>query len=126
MPNELPDHPASGLHVEIRYTPEFKRNLRALAKRYRAIRDDIQSLLSQLQSGESPGDHVPRTGYPIYKVRVRNSDVRKGKRAGYRLIYYWQTPTKVILITIYSKSDQSDVSADEIRRIIREFEASVP
>ncbi|MFO7663364.1 MAG: type II toxin-antitoxin system RelE/ParE family toxin [Chloroflexota bacterium] len=110
-----PDSPA----IEIRFTPEFKRNLRALAKRYRHIRSDLEPVLNQLRNGEAPGDQIPGTGYTLYKVRIRNSDARRGKSGGYRIIYYIQTPTNVVLITLYSKSDQSDVSADEVRQIIR-------
>jgi mRNA-degrading endonuclease RelE of RelBE toxin-antitoxin system len=126
MPDDLPAYPASGKQVDIRFTPEFKRNLRALSKRYRAIRADIEPIIEQLRVGQFTGDQVPRTGYTIYKLRVRNSNARKGSRGGYRLIYYLQSPSLVILITIYSKSDQSDVSAVEIRRFIREFESSSP
>lgn len=65
---------------------------------------------------------VPKTGYAIFKVRVRNSDIQKGKRSGYRLIYHLVTPTNIILITLYSKLDQADVSAEQIRRILIEFD----
>ena len=36
------------------------------------------------------------------------------------MIYYLQTASEMVLITIYSKSDQGDVSAEQIRRIISE------
>lgn len=38
------------------------------------------------------------------------------------MIYYLQTSRSVVLITLYSKSEQSDISTTEVRRIIREFE----
>ncbi|MCD6456658.1 MAG: type II toxin-antitoxin system RelE/ParE family toxin [Methanophagales archaeon] len=56
----------------------------------------------------------------LFKVRVRNSGIQKGKRSGYRMIYHLKTPTNIILVTIYSKLDQSDISAEEIRRILKE------
>ncbi len=40
-----------GSVIETEYTPEFKRNLRALAKKYRHIRSDIQPVIRQIQSG---------------------------------------------------------------------------
>jgi mRNA-degrading endonuclease RelE of RelBE toxin-antitoxin system len=107
--------------VQVKYTPEFKRNLRALAKKYRHIRSDVQSVIDQLRAGEVIGDQVPRAGYAIFKVRVQNSDIRKGKRSGYRLLYHLKTPTNVILVTIYSKLDQADISAEQIRRILIEL-----
>ena len=107
--------------VNVRFTPEFKRNLHALARKYRHIRADIEPVIEQLQAGILPGDQVPGVGVPIFKVRIRNRDVAKGKSGGYRLLFYLQTPREIVLITIYSKSEQSDISAGEIRRILREF-----
>jgi len=115
----MPSEPTEPVQVE--YTPEFKRNLRALAKKYRHIRSDVQPVIDQLRAGEIIGDQVPRTRYTIFKVRVRNSDIQKGKRSGYRMIYHLKTPTNVILVTIYSKLDQADVSAEQIRHILIEF-----
>nr|BAL58395.1 hypothetical conserved protein [Candidatus Acetothermum autotrophicum] len=108
--------------VKLEYTPEFKRNLRALAKKYRHIYSDVQPVLDRIQAGEIVGDRVPRARYTIFKVRVRNSDIPKGKRSGYRMIYYLKTPRNIILVTIYSKLDQGDVSEAQIRQIIREFD----
>jgi mRNA-degrading endonuclease RelE of RelBE toxin-antitoxin system len=119
MPSEPPPSP-----VEIRFTPEFKRNLRALSKRYRHIRSDIEPIIEQLQAGNFIGDRIPRTGYSLYKVRVRNQDAQRGQSGGYRIVYYLQAPQRVIFITLYSKSDQSDISANAVRRIIRDFEES--
>jgi len=107
-------------HIQIVFTPELKRNLRALAKKYRHVRSDVKPVIEQLQSGEIIGDQVPRTRYTIFKVRIRNSDIQKGKRSGYRLIYHLKKPTNIILVTIYSKLDQADVSAEQIRRILKE------
>ena len=78
-------------------------------------------MIDDLQSGALPGDQVPGVGIPVFKVRIRNSDAAKGKRGGYRLLYYLQTSAAIISVTIYSKSEQSDVSAGEIRRILREI-----
>jgi mRNA-degrading endonuclease RelE of RelBE toxin-antitoxin system len=116
MPSELPQ-------VRVEFTPEFKRNLRALSKKYRHIRSDVQPVIEQLQAGELVGDRVPGTRYAVFKVRVRNSDIPKGKSAGYRLIYQVKEPALAVLVTIYSKLDQADISAEQIRRILTEFNA---
>lgn len=108
--------------IQVEVTAKFKRNLHILAKRYRSIRADIQPVIEQLQSGELPGNQIPGVGYQIFKVRVKNRDIRKGKSAGYRIIYYVKTLEKIILVTIYSKSDQADISATEIWSIVAEFE----
>ena len=109
--------------VDIKFTPEFKRNIRVLSRKYRHIREDVEPIIFELQNGQLPGDQVSGTGFTIFKVRVPNRDVQKGKSGGYRLIYYLQTGANIILITIYSKAEQADISASQIRRIIGEFEA---
>lgn len=116
----MPSEPAEKVHIV--YTPEFKRNLRALAKKYRHIRSNVQPVIDKLEVGEVVGVQVPRTHYTIFKVRVRNSDIQKGKRSGYRMIYHLKTPTNIILVTIYSKLDQADISIVAIRRILKEFD----
>jgi len=118
----MPDEPTRGVQVE--FTPEFKRNIRQLAKKYRHLQADVQPVIAQLESGQTPGAQIPRTGYTVFKVRIQNSDIQKGKRSGYRMIYYLKTPKLVLLITLFSKPEQGDIAAEQIRRIIREHEST--
>ena len=80
----------------------------------------------KLQAGDFVGDQIPGTGYTVFKVRVRNSDIQKGKSAGYRLIYQLESPTSVLLLLIYSKLDQIDVAVQEIQSVIAEFQELDP
>ena len=113
----------STLPMNVEFTQEFKRNVRQLAKKHRHFQADVQPVVAQLEKGQTPGDKVQRTGYDVFKVRIKNSDIPKGKRAGYRMIYYLKAPERIVLITIFSKTEQGDVSADQIRRVIAEFES---
>ena len=108
--------------MAVRFTPEFKRNLRALAKKYRHVRSDVCPLIEELQAGNFIGDRIRGTKHVIFKTRLKNSDLEKGKSSGYRLIYLVKSPILIILITIYSKLDQSDITANQIRKIINEFD----
>ena len=108
--------------INIEFTPEFKRNVRSLSKKHRHLRSDIQPLLEQLEKGEIVGDKIPGVKYSVFKVRILNSDIQKGKSSGYRLIYYLKSSKNIILITIYSKSDQADISATKIKSIINQFD----
>ncbi|BAZ67564.1 hypothetical protein NIES4106_23190 [Fischerella sp. NIES-4106] len=96
------------IRVEVAAT--FNQNLRTLAKKYRSIRNDIQPVIAQLERGELPGDQISGIGYKVFKLRVRNSDIQKGKSGGYRLIYYVKTATGIILLTIYSDVPDADAS----------------
>lgn len=70
------------LRIDVAFTPEFKRNVRRLARKYRSIRSDVAPVIEQLERGETPGDQIQRTGYTVFKVRIRNTDVRRGKSSG--------------------------------------------
>jgi mRNA-degrading endonuclease RelE of RelBE toxin-antitoxin system len=109
--------------VQVSTTDRFEAKVRQLGKRYRRIRLDIQPVIEQLESGELPGDQIPDMDYLLFKVRVRNSDAKRGKSGGYRVIYYLKTAAQILLVTIYSKSDQSDITAAEIREILTRVEA---
>ncbi len=83
----MSDEPEQPQPIPVQYTPEFKRNIRQLAKKYRRIRADVEPLLDALEQGQTPGDQVPGVPYTVFKARVRNSDSGKGKSGGYRIIY---------------------------------------
>ena len=104
--------------VEIIPSPWFIKRTKILQKRYPHIVQDTRSLVEQLKRGKTPGDHVQAKNYTIYKVRLPNRDARRGKSGGYRVIYYIQTQSRITLLTIYSKSDQNDISLDEIQVMI--------
>ena len=108
--------------IQVEASPTFTRNLRSFAKKYRNIRNDIQPVIEQLERGELLGDKISGIGYEVFKLRVRNSDIQKGKSGGYRLIYYVKTAKGIILLTIYTKSEQADIAADEIRSVIAQYE----
>jgi mRNA-degrading endonuclease RelE of RelBE toxin-antitoxin system len=111
--------------IQIALTPRFKKDLRELAKRYRSIRSDLQPLIEQLQAGEIPGDRIAGVKYQVFKVRLKNSNIQKGKSGGYRVIYYLKTAQAIILATIYSKSDISDVNNEIIEEAITQYEKEI-
>lgn len=108
------------------FAPHFLQDFKQLQKRYRRVTDDLRPLLDQLRHAETPGEQVQGVGYPVYKVRIKNSDAKRGKSGGYRAVYYLETLEQIVMVTIYSKSDQSDIPVAELRRIIKEYEVQNP
>ena len=111
-----------GSSIEVALTQRFQRDLRTLAKRYRRIRSDLQPLVEQLQMGDLPGDRIAGIEYTLFKVRLKNSDIQKGKSAGYRVVYYLETQAQIVLVTIYSKSDQASTEDAILRDAILRYE----
>jgi mRNA-degrading endonuclease RelE of RelBE toxin-antitoxin system len=107
--------------IEIRLTPDFKRQVRKLAKKYRQIKSDLQPILTQMQMGEIIGDRFVGIDAEVFKVRVRNSDTNRGKSSGYRVIYWLKLPECIVLVDIYSKSEQNNIEINAIKRTIAGF-----
>ncbi len=111
--------------VKVERTTDFEKSLKKLNQRYRSVREDLMPLIEQLEAGEIPGDRISGNKYPVYKVRVRNSDNKKGQSGGYRVIYYTITLESILLSAIYSKSDRLDIDNTEIEEIIARYEREV-
>ena len=113
------------LPIKVDKSIEFKKNIKKLEKKYRSIEEDLEPLIQQLESGETPGDRISGNKYPVYKVRVKNSDNKKGQSSGYRVIYYTITPESILLTTIYSKSERANISNREIEDLIEQEKIEV-
>ena len=108
--------------IQIVVAPDFKNQTRKLTKRYRNLQTDLQPLLDQLIQGETPGDRIQGLQSIVYKVRLKNSNAQKGKSGGYRVIYYLKSQDNILLVTLYSKSDRTDIAIETIVDIITAYE----
>ncbi len=108
--------------IRVEAVREFLDDLHHLVRKYKGHDTEIEvgQLIDQLENGETPGDRIPGVSYVVYKVRLKGAG--KGKRGGFRVVYYVQTATFVLLVTIYAKSEQSDIRPEEIRRIINDYD----
>ena len=97
-------------------TPTFSRRVVRLLtdERYRALQTD---LLQDPEKGV-----VIRGSGGIRKLRW---DIEgRGKSGGVRVIYYWASQQQIILmLLIYSKSEQDDLTPDQLKILRRLMEA---
>ncbi|MCL4256415.1 MAG: type II toxin-antitoxin system RelE/ParE family toxin [Anaerolineae bacterium] len=64
---------------------------------------------------------MPNIGADVYKVRLANKSAQCGKSGGFRVIYYAQLADRVYIINVYSKTEQSDISSQQIRDILADL-----
>jgi len=82
--------------------------------------DEYQALQKLLIEQPDAGDVVPRSG-GIRKLRWRAPG--RGKRSGYRVIYFARIERGVIwMLTIYPKNVKATIPADVLLKIRREVE----
>ena len=105
--------------------PQFDRRLERLERKYPRTIDEVDRLTTQLEQGERPGQRIPKVGYAVYKARLPNRAARRGKSGGFRVIYYVQIEDLVTLLTIYSKTEETDISLREIQQLAQEADEAM-
>src|SRR5687768_9250969 len=106
--------------TKVNIPPQFEKDLKQLRRKYPAVTTEVRKLVVQPENDERPGDRVPNVGYEVYKVRLPNPSARRGTSGGFRVIYYVQLIDSIILLTLYSKTEQSDISPEAIRQVLEE------
>ena len=102
----------------VKTLPKFEDRLEALEKKYHNAIDQAEKFTKRLKRGERPGNVVPGVGAAVLKAAVRNPAVKGGAPKGYRIIYYVIMQNQIYLLTMYSKSQQKDISTAELRQLV--------
>ena len=103
-------------------TEAFDRQTRKLSRKYRNIHLDITAFQKDFDAGRVRGMPIPGLEGKVYKIRVKSTDMKRGKRGGFRIIYYLQEEELVVLLTIYAKVEREDIPVKEIQEILDELE----
>jgi len=104
----------------VKLTAFFLRKAKRLLKKYHSLNFSLQKLENDLIANPKLGDSY---GSNIYKVRLADESKGKGKSGGFRVITYLieesSESTKIYLITIFDKSEESSIDKDDIKEILR-------
>lgn len=103
------------------FMPRFLKDLTRLERKYPQVLDDVEVLVEQLKAGEHPGKRVPGLNYLVFKTRLPNSSAHRGKSGGFRMLYCIRQRDVLLMLTLYTKSEQQNISPEQIRRIIEEY-----
>ena len=112
----------SGKQVLVIPTRTFERQV----KSFRVTRDELATIISELEKCPEQGDLIPGSGGAR---KVRFAGRGKGKSGGYRVItalVSFRTADSLYLLAIYAKGDKVDLSRNEIdslRRILPELKS---
>jgi mRNA-degrading endonuclease RelE of RelBE toxin-antitoxin system len=107
---------------DVHLTETFQKSIKALKKKYPHVKDDLLSQIKALEEDPSAGDPIPGWNKEVWKVRVASSDVKKGKRGGYRLIYFWKAgEMKIYLLAVYFKGDKEAITKKEIESLLEKL-----
>ncbi len=98
-------------------TPDFKKFLKKLTKKYPSLKADLQGLIDTLKEKPDSGLHL---GHGIYKIRLAITSKRKGKSGGARVITFLVTQDQeVYLVYIYDKSQLDNITKEQILDLLK-------
>jgi mRNA-degrading endonuclease RelE of RelBE toxin-antitoxin system len=107
---------------DVHLAETFQKSIRALKKKYPHVKDDLLGQIKALEEDATAGDPIPGWNKEVWKVRVASSDVKKGKRGCYRLIYFWKAgEMKVYLLAVYFKGEKQEISKPEIEALLKKL-----
>jgi mRNA-degrading endonuclease RelE of RelBE toxin-antitoxin system len=113
------------MNCKIIISPEFRKDAKKLAKKYRSLPRDLEILLREIEENPYAGDRV---GDSSYKIRLAIKSKGRGKSGGARVITYVNIrvedveeddSVKVTMITIYDKSEIANLPKSVIDQIIK-------
>lgn len=103
-------------------TPTFAKSLKALAKRHKSMKSDMEEFAKSLEGNLLQGTELTPG---IRKIRMAIKSKGGGKSGGARVITYNVLATeqegKVYLLEIYDKSDYSTVKEEVLKEIVKDL-----
>jgi len=99
----------------------FKRSLKNLSKKYPHAKNDVKVALQALVDAPTLGVLIPG-GAGTRKLRVRSTDLQRGKSGGFRLIYALDYEAERLYpLLIYAKTEQADVTRRELQQLVADL-----
>ncbi|HAL83202.1 MAG TPA: hypothetical protein DCO83_14035 [Mucilaginibacter sp.] len=96
--------------------PPFDKQIKRLVKKYPSLKVEIANLIRDLKT--TPGQGIA-LGNDCYKIRLAVASKGKGKSGGARVITYLAIAgSSIFLLSIYDKSQQSDIEDKELLRLL--------
>lgn len=105
--------------ITINYLPDFSREFKRLAKKYKSLLSDLNDFKSSIKQNPLQGTNL---GHNLHKVRLAIKSKGGGKSGGARVITYVIISNdngKVSFITIYDKSERSSISDKELKALLK-------
>lgn len=101
-------------------TPIFEKQRKRLIRKYPLLESIINGFIQELKQGSLLGDIIPGTK-GARKVRLSNPDSNRGKRSGFRILYYFVADDgEIYLLAIYSKNEEENYTDSQIKKLLKQ------
>ena len=106
----------------IEYGDNFLKEAKQLSKKFKLLKSDLKQAVDEIEIKNDLGVYL---GFNLFKKRVKNSSIPTGKSGGFRIIIYQQIESRVVLISIYSKTEKENLTDEELSVVIKKYMESL-
>ena len=107
------------MSYQVETIEHFERQAKRLNKKFSSLKVEIQKLIESLEKSPFQGSQLTKG---FYKIRLAIQSKGKGKRGGARVITHVKIVAETVyLVSIYDKSEQSDISDAELEWLLSEI-----
>lgn len=103
--------------------PDFDREAKRLAKKYKSLRTDLSQLQKDLKQNPFLGVEILPG---VRKIRMAIASKGKGKSGGARIISFIAITDSnngdIILLYIYDKSETPNIHTEYLRKLLKDLE----
>ncbi|MDE5585548.1 MAG: addiction module toxin RelE [Muribaculaceae bacterium] len=103
--------------------PDFDREVKRLAKKYKSLRTDLIRFQEELKQNPFSGVEILPG---VRKIRLAITAKGKGKSGGARIIYFIAVSDTesgdIILLYIYDKSESPNIQTDYLKTILNDLD----
>ena len=111
------------MNYSIIVTRRFEKELKRLAKKFPSLKNEFTQLIVDITKNPITGTFI---GNNCYKIRLAVDSKGKGKSGGARVITYLYIETETVyLLTIYDKSEKSDLKPNELKEMVGRLELDI-
>lgn len=103
------------MKYQVETIEQFEKEVKKLKKKFPSLKSEILNLVGDLEINPKIGTSI---GKGFFKIRLAIKSKGKGKRGGARVITYFKVVDNIVyLVSIYDKSEKSDISPEELTLI---------
>ncbi len=113
------------MSYNILITSRFEKELKRLVKKFSSLKNEYEELILLLSNQPESGTYIGNNCYKI-RLAIASKGKGKGKRGGARIItYIYHSAETVYLLSIYDKSEKTDLNANELKELISQLDLGI-
>ena len=104
--------------MKILFSDNFLKEAKTLSKKYKLLKSDLKEAVAEIENLKDFGVSL---GFNLFKKRIKNSSIPTGKSGGFRIIIFEQIEDKIVLISIFSKTEKENLSDNELAMALQKY-----